>query len=141
MGLSHEGEDLTDFIGYMTEMRRSFPQIRDRRWLDGRRSDGSYGVLWLRPDAEEMTEADWKFPESRFLAYVLGPLEQGQPPIFVVLNAAPEEIAFKLPKMAEYKSWRQVLNTTEGKQTAADFVSSADTKAPPRSVLAFMGRS
>ena len=88
-----------------------------------------------------LTEADWKFPESRFLAYVLGPLEQGQPPIFVVLNAAPEEIAFKLPKMAEYKSWRQVLNTTEGKQTAADFVSSADTKAPPRSVLAFMGRS
>jgi glycogen operon protein len=138
-GLSSEGEDLTGFIGQMTELRRRFPQIRNRRWLDGRRADGSYGALWLRPDAEEMKDADWKFPEGRFLAYVLGPLEQGQPSIFIVLNAAPAEIAFKLPKMTEYKSWREVLNTTEATQTAADFASGADTKAPPHSVLAFAG--
>ena len=70
-----------------------------------------------------MTIADWKFPEGRFLAYVLGPLEQGRPPIFIVLNAAPEEIAFELPKMPEYKNWQQILNTTESKQVTADFAS------------------
>ena len=75
-------------------------------------------MLWLTPAAEEMKEADWNFPEGRFLAYVLGPMEQGQAPIFIVLNAAPEEIAFKLPKMAEYKNWQQVLNTTEAVQSA-----------------------
>ena len=111
--LGKEGDDLTDFIGHMTELRRRFPQIRCQRWLDGRRADGSYGVLWLTPAAEEMKEADWNFPEGRFLAYVLGPMEQGQAPIFIVLNAAPEEIAFKLPKMPEYKNWQQVLNTAE----------------------------
>ena len=84
--------------------------------------DGSYGVLWLTPAAEEMKEPDWNFPEGRFLAYVLGPLEQGQAPIFIVLNAAPEEIAFKLPKMPEYKSWQQVLNTDrDAKQTSVEF--------------------
>ena len=114
--LGKEGEDLTDFIGHLTELRRRFGQIRCQRWLDGRRADGSYGVLWLTPAAEEMTESDWNFPEGRFLAYVLGPMEQGQPPIFIVLNAAPEEIAFKLPEMPEYKSWQQVLNTTEDVQ-------------------------
>jgi glycogen operon protein len=66
-------------------------------------------------------------------------MEQGQTPIFVVLNAAPEEIAFKLPRMADYKSWQQVLNTADDKQTAASFASGADTTAPPRSVLAFAG--
>jgi isoamylase len=30
-------------------LRRRFPQLRSRRWLDGRRADGSYGVLWLTP--------------------------------------------------------------------------------------------
>jgi glycogen operon protein len=139
--LGREGDDLTAFVGHLTELRRRFPQIRARRWLEGRRADGSYGVLWLRPDAEEMKEADWKFPEGRFLAYVLGPLEPGQRPIFIVLNAAPEEIPFKLPKMSEYKSWRQVLNTTEAKQIAVDFESGGDIQAPPRSVLAFMGRT
>ena len=62
----------------MTELRRRFPQIRSHRWLDGRRADGSYGVLWLTPAAEEMTEEDWNFPEGRFLSYVLGPAEHGQ---------------------------------------------------------------
>jgi glycogen operon protein len=86
-----------------------------------------------------MKDQDWKFPEGRFLAYVLGPIEPDQAPIFIVLNAAPEEIAIKLPKMPEYKAWQQVLNTAESQQTAADFASGADAKAPPRSVLAFAG--
>jgi glycogen operon protein len=88
-----------------------------------------------------MKEVDWKFPEGRFLAYVLGPQEQAQRPIFIVLNAAPEEIPFKLPKMSDYKSWGQVLNTAESRQAAVEFASGADSKAPPRSVLAFMGRT
>jgi glycogen operon protein len=66
-------------------------------------------------------------------------MEQGQAPIFIVLNAAPEEIAFKMPVMPDYKSWQQVLNTTEAEQRTADFASGSDTKAPPRSVLAFAG--
>ena len=56
-------------------------------------TDRRIRTLWLTPAAEEMKEADWKFPDGRFLAYVLGPMEQGQAPIFIVLNAAPEEIA------------------------------------------------
>ena len=107
--------------------------------LDGRRADGSYGVLWLTPAAEEMTEEDWNFPEGRFLAYVLGPTGDGQQPIFIVLNAAPEEIAFKLPGMPEYKSWQQLLNTADVKQEVMDFASASEIKASPRSVLAFAG--
>ena len=41
--------------------------------------------------------------------------------------------------MPEYKSWQRVLNTTEDLQAAADFAAGAETKAPPRAVLAFAG--
>jgi glycogen operon protein len=137
--LGREGDDAIDFIGHMTTLRKRFPQLRSHRWLDGRRADGTYGVLWLTPAAEDMKEEDWKFPEGRFLAYVLGPIERGQAPIFIVLNAAPEEIAFKLPKLLEYKAWQQLLNTADVKQGFADFASGSEAKAPPRSVLAFAG--
>jgi glycogen operon protein len=40
--------------------------------------------------------------------------------------------------MTEYKNWQQVLNTT-AVQTAAAVASGSETKAPPRSVLAFAG--
>jgi glycogen operon protein len=138
-GLGRDGEDLIDFIGHLTELRRRFPQIHTHRWLDGRRADGTYGVLWLTPSAEDMKEQDWNFPEGRFLAYVLGPTERGDAPIFIVLNAAPEEIAFKLPKMPEYRTWQQLLNTADTRQCAADFASGSEAKAPPRTVLAFAG--
>jgi glycogen operon protein len=138
-GLNRDGDDLTDFVGHMTNLRKRFPQIRSQRWLDGRRADGSYGVLWLTPAAEEMTDEDWKFPEGRFLAYVLGPLEEGHAPLFIVLNAAPEEIAFTLPKMSEYQHWQQLVNTTESKQNDPNPASGSDSKAPPRSVLVFAG--
>jgi isoamylase len=138
-GLNRDGDDLTDFIGHMTGLRRRFSQIRSQRWLDGRRADGSYGVLWLTPAAEEMKESDWNFPEGRYLAYVLGPVDPAQAPIFIVLNAAPETIAFKLPKMPEYKSWQQVLNTEGSQQKLSDFASGSETSAPPRSVMAFAG--
>jgi isoamylase len=137
--LNKGDDDLTDFIAHLTALRRRFRQIRCQRWLDGRRADGSYGVLWLTPAAEEMKESDWNFPEGRFLAYVLGPIEQGQPPIFIVLNAAPEEIAFRLPDMIEYRRWQQVLNTADTGQAPAGFASGAETTAPPRAVLAFAG--
>ena len=32
-------------IARLTNIRRRFPQIRTRRWVDGKRSDGSFGVL------------------------------------------------------------------------------------------------
>ena len=35
--------------------------------------------------------------------------------------------------------WQQVLNTTELKQASAEFTSGTETKAPPRTVLAFAG--
>jgi isoamylase len=137
--LGREGDDLVEFVGHMTALRENFPQIRCQRWLDGWHTGDSYGVLWLTPAAEAMKEADWKFPDGRFLAYVLAPMEPEGAPIFIVLNAAPEEIAFKFPKIPEYRSWQQVLNTTEVKQTSASFASGADIKAPPRAVLAFSG--
>ena len=56
-----------------------------------------------------------------------------------LINAAPEEIAFKLPKLPEYKTWQQLLNTADVKRTVADFESGCEAKAPPRSVLAFAG--
>src|SRR5690606_8488019 len=109
------------------------------RWLDGRRADGFYGVLWLTPAAQEMTDQDWNFPEGRFLSYVLAPTEPGGAPLFIVLNAAPEEIAFHLPKLPDHARWRQVLNTIELKQSPAEFLSGAEMKAPPRTVSAFAG--
>ncbi|MDB5549431.1 MAG: glgX [Tardiphaga sp.] len=136
--LGSKDDDLTDFIGHLARLRQRFPQIRTKTWVDGRRADGSYGVLWLTPAADDMTGHDWNYPQGRFLSYVLGPDGSDAEPLFVVLNAAPEAIEFTLPKLPEYRNWTQVLNTTD--LPAVEAVASGTTfEAPPRSVLAFAG--
>ena len=59
-------------------------------------------MLWLTPDATEMTEQDWNFPNGRFLSYVLGARRAADSRrSIIVLNAAPEAIAFTLPTVPE----------------------------------------
>src|SRR5205807_1470748 len=57
--LGREGDDLTGLVAQLTDLRRRFPQLRARHWVEGRRTDGSFGVVWLTPQAVEMTEQDW----------------------------------------------------------------------------------
>src|SRR4029077_5289854 len=65
-GSGREGDDMGALGSQLTELRQQFPQLRPRHWVDGRRADGSYGVLWFTPKATEMTPEDWNFPEGRF---------------------------------------------------------------------------
>jgi isoamylase len=137
--LGNSDRDLTDFVGLLTRLRKRFRQLRSQRWVDGRRADGSFGVLWLTPEAEEMTDRDWNFPQGRFLAYVLSPTKDDEP-LFVVLNAAAEPISFTLPKVLGCTAWDMLLDTTSAHHLATT-QAGARSKAPPRSVLAFAGRS
>jgi isoamylase len=139
-GLGHEADDMTAFIGRLTAIRKQFAQIKTRQWIMGKKADGSHGVLWLTPDGNEMTEADWNFPEGRFLSYVLGPMERGQQALYVVLNAAPEPIEFRLPKMKEYKAWSMLFHTADDKSVGDTHQPNATMQAPPRSVIAFAGQ-
>jgi isoamylase len=138
--LGHADDDMSGFVARVTTIRRRFPQIRTRRWVEGRRADSSYGVLWLTPKASEMVEKDWQFPEGRFLAYVLGAEEPGGEPVYVVLNAAPEPIVYTLPKLPQYAHWTLLLNTAIASGGEAEVhLSGTDAKAPPRAVLVFAG--
>ncbi len=140
-GLGRDGEDMTGLIARLTTIRRRFPQLRTKRWVEGRKPDGSFGVQWLTPQANEMVEKDWQFPEGRFLAYVLAPTEPGGEPIYVVLNAAPQPITFTLPKMLDYSHWSCLLNTATMSAEVESFESGTEAKAPPRSVMVFAGEA
>jgi glycogen operon protein len=96
-------------------------------------------VLWLTPQATEMTEADWNFPEGRFLSYVLGPVQAGQSPLFIVLNAAAQEIELTLPTLAEYGRWLPVLDTVNRIEAGKEHAAGSKAVASSRSVLVFSG--
>jgi glycogen operon protein len=137
-GLGREGDDMCSLIADLVDLRRRFPQLRPKHWIDGRRPDDSFGVLWLTPQANEMAEKDWNFPQGRFLAYALGALAPDEPVLYVVLNASPQTIAFKLPNFQGYRRWVALLNTAE-RLESLKFLPGAHLHSPGNSVLAFAG--
>jgi isoamylase len=138
-GLGRDGEDMTALIGRLAQLRRRFSQLQGHRWLDGRRLDGTSEVLWLTPEAAEMTDEDWRYPNGRFLSYVLAPVEHGQPAVFVVINAGPEAVDLILPDVPDCDAWTRVHDTTT--ETLGRRALAAGTRftAPGCSVLVFSG--
>ena len=84
-----------------------------------------------------MTEQDWNFPEGRFLSYALGPVEQDQPALFIVFNAAVETIEFALPTLDGVARWHVELDTALSPRDGEAFPVGAKLQAPARSVLVF----
>jgi glycogen operon protein len=135
----HRGRDnLIDFIAHLTALRRRFPQLRPTRWVEHLVPGTPNGVLWLTPTGAEMTDEDWRFPDGRFLCYVLGSSDAGSP-LCIVLNSAPEPIGFVLPRLEAWRRWERVLDTSTDDQQSASFDRGAPIEAPPRAVLAFAG--
>jgi glycogen operon protein len=138
-GLGRDDDDMTALIARLADLRRRFPQLRAQRWLEGRRVDGSYDVLWFTPQATEMTQQDWNFPDARFLSYLLAPTEQGQPSLYIVLNAAREAIAVTLPTLPECQNWTAIINTASQAQTRRTFAAGSTFQAPACCVFVFSG--
>jgi isoamylase len=136
--LGSPSDDMTEFVGRLTSLRRHFPQLTPRHWVHGKKPDGSFGVLWLTPQATEMAEADWNFPEGRFLSYVLGAAGKA-PALYIALNASPQPIEFSPPKLVGYSSWKLLLNTAEDHPAVSTFKSGAPATAAPRSVIVLEG--
>jgi glycogen operon protein len=139
-GLGRDGEDMTGFVGSLTRLRKRFAQLRSKHWLVGRKNDGSHDVLWLRPDGTEMQEDDWKFPEGRFLAYILGAVEDHGEPLLIVLNAGSDVIEVTLPSWPNVARWSRVLHTAEAGATG-EFSEAPGAKltATAASIMAFAG--
>ena len=134
------GDDMIALIGRLTQLRRGFRQLQGHAWLDGRCADGSYDVLWLTPEATEMAEADWRFPNGHFLSYVLAPTEGGQPPLLIVLNAAPQPIGFTVPSVSECAAWTRVLDTSSAMLKRGAIAAGTRLTVPERCVLVFSGQ-
>ncbi|MFN3656598.1 MAG: glycogen debranching protein GlgX [Pseudolabrys sp.] len=132
-------DDLTDFIGHLAGLRRRFPQLRPHRWLEGKRDDGSYDIKWLTPAGDEMTEADWNFPDGRFLSYVLAAPEENGEPLFIVINGADHAVDLVFPEWDKVARWQRVLDAS-GDETASPGGHPGEKwSAQQRSVLAFAG--
>ena len=132
-------DDLVSFTAELIALRQRFPQLKPHKWVEGKRADGSYDVKWLTPAGAEMAEADWNFPDGRFLSYVLAPAWDGGEPLFIVLNGADQAVELSFPEWPRIGRWQRVVDTA-AQPDGGSFAPHMPCHAAERSVQAFAGR-
>ena len=125
--LSEEGESLLAFTCRLITLRHEHIVFHRARFFSGRTIRGTdvKDVTWLRPDGEEMSEADWGNGLAKALALVLSGeaglmhlTERGeQEPddtFCLLMNASHEDVPFVLPAAPDNgASWEVMIDTTD----------------------------
>ena len=114
---------------------------------------GCRDITWLSPDGAEMTAAQWREPEARFIGMLLGgdPGDAfvsllGYPELddtfLLLLNAQVDPVRFTLPSFEELRGWELLLESTWPEpRTAHDrFEPGGLFLVHPRSFVVLMGR-
>jgi glycogen operon protein len=86
-----------------------------------------------------MEEADWNFPDGRYLSYVLAAPREGREPLFIVLNGADQAVNITFPQWPGVAHWDCLVDTASD-QLAGRHAPGATWSAQARCVLAFAGQ-
>ena len=119
-------KELLAFTRRVIAIRHVHPVLRRRSFFRGR-PIGAAGVkdlTWLRPDATEMTDADWHDAHNRALGMLINGEaadetdDRGRPvrgdTMLLLLNAGFDPIDFALPTVAGEGVWTKLIDTVEG---------------------------
>ncbi|MGH7912902.1 MAG: glycogen debranching enzyme, partial [Candidatus Dormibacteraceae bacterium] len=119
----HQDQDLLRFTKMLLQLRRDHPVFHRRRWFQGRpiRSRDIGDIVWLKPDAEVMTEEDWKNGQALALAIYLNGKEiastddhgrrEQDDTFYLLCNGSYEPLDFRLPGKDFGKAWTRVFET------------------------------
>jgi glycogen operon protein len=121
--LHNEDRALLAYVRQLIELRHAHPVFRRRRFFQGQAIQGATvkDIVWLTPEATEMTEEEW---ENSF-AKTLGMLLYGEgieeldsrgdrildDTFLVLMNAHHEAVPFALPALASGTRWQALLDT------------------------------
>ncbi|MFL6055217.1 MAG: glycogen debranching enzyme, partial [Actinoallomurus sp.] len=133
-------QDLVDFIGTVSQLRREHPVFRRRRFFqgstDGDELDGQRDICWLTPSGTEMTEADWNIGYAKAVAVHLNgdaitePDPRGQrvrdDSFLLLFNAHSDSIVFRVPDERFGERWEVVLDTATPKPAEREPVKAND---------------
>ena len=147
--LDQPRQQLLEFTQFLTKLFRQHPSLRRRRFFHGRklRYDAVKDLSWFRPDGKEMTDEDWRNPETRCIGERLSgdAIEETDEhggkivddTLLFLLNAHYESVPFVLPTHRPEQRWELVLDTQEstGKREPSPALADDSYVVAPRSFV------
>ncbi len=119
-----QNADMLQFVRDLIALRRSHIVFHRHRFFRGEIIPGTdvKDVIWLRPDAEEMSHDDWHDPHAHAIAMILSGeaglthlTEFGDQEVdetfLLLFNASDQDVEFTLPALEPGQSWVGMFDT------------------------------
>ncbi|MET9903324.1 glycogen debranching protein GlgX [Streptomyces sp. NPDC006446] len=148
---SDEQRELLEFTRRAIALRAAHPVLRRRRFFLGDTTTHEHqplpDLVWLRPDAVEMTDDDWRRPCAHAVAVFLNgdaiaePDPYGAPVLddsfLLLLNSYWEPVVFRLPGTTYGERWTARIDTADPQGVPDESERKADTdiRVEPRSLV------
>ena len=119
-------DDNRDFLGFvrrLVKLRAEHPVFRRSAFFLGDRVDESdvNDIVWLSPEGREMTQEDWRLPQSRCLGVRYAATAEmdretytrrlDRHAFLLLMNAGIESVGFVLPDAGLDRKWSCVIDT------------------------------
>jgi glycogen operon protein len=106
--------DLLRFAQNLIALRRRYDAFNRRAYLTGATVplNGLKDVYWLAPEGREMTTEDWGDGLRRTFGMQLGNDAADGERFLLLINAAPDEVEFRVPEDFPEGDWVQVFDTS-----------------------------
>ncbi|MFE1314046.1 glycogen debranching protein GlgX [Streptomyces sp. NPDC058755] len=125
--LTDEQNTLTDFTRYVIDLRARHPVLRRRRFFHGETATNAAqplpDLMWLRPDAREMTARDWQREDAHSVGVFLNgdAIAERDPygrrvlddSFLLLLNGYWEPVVFRLPDESYGERWTTLIDTAD----------------------------
>jgi glycogen operon protein len=140
--LTDEQRELAAFTRYVIGLRAAHPVLRRRRFFRGETAvhpgQPLPDLVWLLPDAREMTDRDWQRSDAHSVGVFLngdaiaerdphgGPVVDDS--FLLLLNSYWEPVDFRLPDATYGERWTTLIDTAEPQGTPDETEHKADTE-------------
>ncbi|WP_369254933.1 glycogen debranching protein GlgX [Streptomyces sp. R35] len=149
--LSDDQRELMEFTRRAIALRAAHPVLRRRRFFLGDTATHEHqplpDLMWLRPDAREMTDEDWRRPDAHAVAVFLNgdAIAESDPygdPVaddsfLLLLNSYWEPVVFRLPDADYGERWTVRIDTADpqGLPDESERKAGTDVHVEPRSLV------
>ena len=145
--LTEEQSSLLAFVREVMRLRKTQPVFRRRRFFQGREIHGREikDIYWVKPDGEEMSDADWQAGNARTLGMVLPGdqiTEMNEVGMRIVgdtfaifFNASSELVDFRIGTRRRDVRWTCILDTAVADAQVRTFVHTSVFPLQPHSLV------
>jgi glycogen operon protein len=130
--LDDRQREMLGFTRRAFALRAENPVLRRRHFFDGHEPHSPTGkdVMWIRPDAQEMTAQDWQNGDVRVLGMLIsghatdetderGRLLHGDT-MLLIANASDQDLRFQVPKVDAEGVWVELIDSARPERHVID---------------------